>query len=233
MKYILYANINIIGDPRAAVIRDQAVGAVIGIMFLITLIPLRTKWVDVRPLTFIVAYQIYEDINYRWTDCDGVRQEQNILYWQWDHVKIFRKSMYTQSFLWGFFLVGGLVACVIMVQLTDLSINQIVMINTIIHAGLTAGVMVIVSTVFYVYSRRAGTQIGKDWTAENDFTEYYDQLQQQQQQQPQLEQESINSNHNNSNTVNQYHQQQQQQEYYRNVNDEEILLGENYYNNNK
>ena len=178
----------------------------------------------------MVAYQLYEDINYHWTDRDGVRQEQNVLYWQWDHVKIFRKNMYIQSFLWGFFLIGGLVACVIMVQLTDLAINQIVMINTIIHAGFTAGVMTIVSLVLYVYTRRAGVQIGKSWTAENDFTEYYDQLQRQQ---PRLEQQGINSNHNNTNTMNQYDQQQQQQEYYKNVSDEEILLGENYNNNYK
>ncbi|KAI9278746.1 hypothetical protein BDA99DRAFT_420405, partial [Phascolomyces articulosus] len=142
LSFILSGVVSIVNnDPRAALIRDQAVGAVIGLMFLLTLISLRTKWIDIRPLTYIVAMQIYEGIYYRWTDRDGNRQEQSFLHWQWDNVKLFRVSMYIPSGGWAFFLIMSLVACILMVNISNLSVDQIVMLNNIIGIAITVTVM--------------------------------------------------------------------------------------------
>ncbi|KAI9489004.1 hypothetical protein BDB00DRAFT_771480 [Zychaea mexicana] len=158
------------GDARAEIIRDSAVSAVIGGMFLISLIPVRTRWFTTRPLAFVIARQIlYPGIKYRWTDRYGNLQEQDMVLWRWEHVKVFRFNMYGQTIGWGFLLITTFVACVLLVEVSDLSDDDVIMYNYII-TGATTGLMVIVPLAVWVYEHKRATQIGKQWTKENDFT---------------------------------------------------------------
>ncbi|KAI8146802.1 hypothetical protein BJV82DRAFT_665755 [Fennellomyces sp. T-0311] len=145
------------GDERAALIRDSAVAAIIGGLFLLTLIPLRTKFLDNRPLAFKLAQGMLTNIRYSWIDRDGNPQEQDVMLWT----------------AWGFILIMELVACVLMVKVSDLSVDQIVMYSNVINACVIS-VTVTVSIVVGYYGGRLEQKIGKEWTAVNDFSREYD-----------------------------------------------------------
>lgn len=162
------------GDARAALLRDSAVTGVVGIMFLLTLPPIRTKWLTVRPLTFIMARQMFSEASYRWIDKDGNKHEMGIVDWQWEHIRFFRISMTLQTAAWGILLVLELVACVLMVE-SSLSIDNIVAYNNIITSVVVA-VMVTVSILAGIYGHRVEKRIGSAWTKENDYTDYYENL---------------------------------------------------------
>ncbi|KAI9278755.1 hypothetical protein BDA99DRAFT_493070 [Phascolomyces articulosus] len=183
LSFILSGVVSLVsGDERAALIRDSAVGAIIGGFFLITLIPINTQWLVLRPLTYIMAEQMFGNIYYEWTDRDGNPQQQKILEWQFEHIRFFRWSMRLQTLAWGTFLALELVACVLFVELTDMTTDDIVKYNNIINAVIIA-TMVTVSIIASYYGGKLEKSIGKQWTEENDFTEKFEKQQQQPQQQ--------------------------------------------------
>ncbi|KAI9278756.1 hypothetical protein BDA99DRAFT_429083 [Phascolomyces articulosus] len=187
LSFILSGVISIVsGDARAALIRDGAVGAVIGGFFLITLIPINTSWLVLRPLTHIIGEQMFAGIQYQWTDRDGNERTQSIVEWQFENIRFFRWSMRLQTLAWGVLLILELVACVLFVEITDMSTDDIVKYNNIIN-GVVIGVMVTVSTTAGWYARKLVKEVGKKWTEENDFTDKF-QGQQQTQQHQELEQ---------------------------------------------
>ena len=173
-------------------IRDSAVGAVIGCFFLITLIPINTKWLVLRPLTYIMGEQMLAGMQYEWTDHDGTRRQQNILEWQFERIRFFRWSMRLQTLAWGVLLVLELVACVLFVEKTDMSTDDIVKYNNIIN-GVVISFMTIISIVAGSYGRKLAMEVGKEWTKENDFTDKFErqrnEQEQEQGQQPGREQE--------------------------------------------
>ncbi|KAI9278759.1 hypothetical protein BDA99DRAFT_429164 [Phascolomyces articulosus] len=180
-SFIISGVISIVsGDERAALVRDSAVGAVVGFFFLLSLIPLNTKWLVIRPLTFIMGQQMFSEVYYRWTDRDGNPQQQNILAWQWEHIRYFRWSMRIQSALWSFVLFMQLVACVLFVEVTDMSVDDIVKYNNIITSVYTP-VMITISISAGIYGVRFEKRIGKAWVEENDFTDKFEAQQQEQQ----------------------------------------------------
>ncbi|KAI8140400.1 hypothetical protein BJV82DRAFT_520434 [Fennellomyces sp. T-0311] len=172
ISFILSGVVSIVsGDERAALIRDSAVAAVIGGMFLVTLLPIHTKWLTIRPLNYIMAQQMMAAVKYKWTDKDGNRQEQNVMVWQWDHIRYFRISMYLQTAAWGVLLILELMACILMVQ-SDMTVDEVVMYNNILTSTVVA-VMVSASIAAGIYGHMLEKRIGKRWTEENDFTEKY------------------------------------------------------------
>ncbi|KAI9488994.1 hypothetical protein BDB00DRAFT_771520 [Zychaea mexicana] len=180
LSFILSGVVSIVsGDARAALIRDSAVSAVIGLMFLLSLIPIHTKWLDIRPLTYIMGLQMTTKLKFQWTDRDGNKQEQPVLEWQWEHIRYFRISMYTQSAIWGIVLILELMACVLMVEASDLSVDDIVMYNNIL-TSVVVGIMITASILAGMYGNKFIKRIGTAWTAENDFTEKFEQQQQDQ-----------------------------------------------------
>ncbi|KAI7852686.1 hypothetical protein BDC45DRAFT_443627 [Circinella umbellata] len=174
LSFILSGVISIVtGDARAALIRDSAVGAVIGGFFLVTLIPINTQWLVLRPLTYIIGEQMMGGMEYEWTDREGIPRQQSIVAWQFDHIRFFRWSMRLQTLAWGVFLVLELVACVLFVETTDLSTDDIVKYNNIINA-VVISVMTTVSITASLYGRKLVMEFGKEWTKENDFTEKFE-----------------------------------------------------------
>ncbi|KAI8640015.1 hypothetical protein BD408DRAFT_420503 [Parasitella parasitica] len=49
------------GDARLTLLRDSTVTAVVSVLFLLTLIPLRTKWFIIRPVIFLFTKQMLID----------------------------------------------------------------------------------------------------------------------------------------------------------------------------
>ncbi|KAI7883220.1 hypothetical protein K492DRAFT_159733 [Lichtheimia hyalospora FSU 10163] len=183
LSFILSGVVSLIsGDARAALLRDSAVTGVVGLMFLLTLPPIKSKWLTVRPLTFIMARQMFSEASYRWIDKDGNKCEMGVVDWQWEHIRYFRISMYAQTAAWGILLVMELVACVLMVE-SSLSIDNIVAYNNIITSVVVA-VMVTLSILAGIYGHRVEKRVGTAWTKENDYTDYY---------------ENLSSNNNNNN----------------------------------
>ncbi|KAG2220119.1 hypothetical protein INT45_006147 [Circinella minor] len=177
VSFILSAVVSIVsGDERAALVRDSSVGAIVGCMFLVTLIPIHNRYVDLYPLTFIMAEQMYADVKYKWTDHEGNSQEQNITRWQWEHVTFFKINMYIQTACWGVLLVLQLVVCALMVW-SGLSADEIVMYNNIFSLATTV-TMITGSIVAGTYGLKKEKEVGKKWTEENDFTSIFERQQQ-------------------------------------------------------
>ena len=125
-----------------------------------------------------MGQQMLSQVNYQWIDQDGNPQQQNIIAWQWEHIRYFRWSMRIQSALWSFVLIMQLVACVLFVEVTDMSVDDIVKYNNIITSAYTP-IMITISIAAGVYGYRIEKRVGKLWVEENDFTDKFkEQLQQ-------------------------------------------------------
>ncbi|ORY94923.1 hypothetical protein BCR43DRAFT_494824 [Syncephalastrum racemosum] len=173
LSFILSGVVSIIsGNARIALLRDGAVTAVVGVMFLVTLPPIKTRWFINRPLTYIMACQMYSELSgYRYIDKDGNQRQIKVMDWMWEHIPFFRYNMYVQTGAWGVLLVLEFVAVVLMVEST-LSIDDIVKYNNIITSVVVA-VMVTFSMACGVLNRRYEIKIGKVWAEEHDYTDQY------------------------------------------------------------
>ncbi|KAI9277859.1 hypothetical protein BY458DRAFT_504252 [Sporodiniella umbellata] len=95
ISYVISAILSVVtGDIRLTLLRDSAVTAMIGGLFLITLIPLKT----------------------RWTDRAGQEHSQSTPNFNWDHIKIYRLFAYATTAGWGTLLMGEFIAKVIMIK---------------------------------------------------------------------------------------------------------------------
>ena len=161
-----------LGDARIAILREAVVTAVVGTMFLVTLIPIRRKWFTLRPMVYTMFRQmIYSEFVYRWIDKDGKEQEMAMAEWQWQHVRQFRISMYAQTAMTGLLLDMELVAAVIMVK-SSLTLDEVVAYNNIV-TSLVVALQIVVAIACLIYCYRVSRRIGAAWTRENDYTDYY------------------------------------------------------------
>lgn len=163
------------GDARIAILREAVVTAVVGTMFLVTLIPIRSKRFTMRPMAYTMFRQmVFSEFIYRWIDKDGKEQEMGVAEWQWQHVRQFRISMFLQTTMWGILLDMELVAAVIMVK-SSLTLDEVVAYNNII-TSLVVALQIVVSIAALIYCYRVSKRIGAAWTRENDYTDYYSKL---------------------------------------------------------
>ncbi|KAG0164716.1 hypothetical protein DFQ28_009688 [Apophysomyces sp. BC1034] len=159
-----------IGSPRVALLRDSAVTALVGLMFLITLIPVSTKWLTIRPLTFLLSQQMLSEMPpVSWIDRDGVKHSTSLMNWIWDHLREFRIYSYTLTALWGICLIGEFGARVGMVE-SNMTIDQIMLYGNVIVAVVVASLSLFSGICATKLQERAMKR-GKEWTAENHFPE--------------------------------------------------------------
>lgn len=118
-----------------------------------------------------MAQSMFSEAEYVWIDLEGNVRRQNVVEFQWDVVRYFRISMYTQTAAWGIILIAELVASVVMIK-SDMKTSRIVDVNNII-SNAVIGVMVPLSILAAIYGRRAEKRIGDKWAKENDFTAKY------------------------------------------------------------
>ncbi|KAI7870270.1 hypothetical protein BDF14DRAFT_1776644 [Spinellus fusiger] len=170
LSFIISAVLSIVsGDARLALLRDSATTAIISGMFLLTLIPLRTSWIKVYPLTFLIHQQATSELSpIQWIDETGEAQSMSRSEWCWTYVRLYRVLNYTISALWGIFLMGEFVAKVIMIRST-LTIDQIVLYGNII----VICIVVTLCAVSLILTRRVTKIIitrREEWRKVNDFT---------------------------------------------------------------
>ncbi|KAI9028129.1 hypothetical protein CLU79DRAFT_737900 [Phycomyces nitens] len=169
VSFIVSAILTLIsGDARYALLRDSVTTALVGFMFLVTLIPLHTRWLTIRPLTYLITHQMTSEMPpMTWTDKQGEEHSQAYMEWCWDHFHWFRANSYITTSLWAFFLMGEFVARVIMVKST-LTVDQIVLYGNII--------LICVIVVMTTFSVVRAIQFGKifrpyviEWHRNNNF----------------------------------------------------------------
>ncbi|KAI8335053.1 hypothetical protein BC941DRAFT_355688 [Chlamydoabsidia padenii] len=172
-SYVLSGILSIIsGDVRLALLRDSTVTCVIACAFLITLIPIKTKWFDLRPLTYIIAQSFVSELPpVRWVDKDGQDQEQPLLEFLWHHVQLFRLHNYVMTFLWGFFLMAEFITKLLMIKST-MSVDNIVWISNVIVIAVVCLLSTISSIGSTIVQKRA-KKYTIEWRKENDYAEMY------------------------------------------------------------
>ncbi|KAI8143762.1 hypothetical protein BJV82DRAFT_609343 [Fennellomyces sp. T-0311] len=171
LSFILSAVVSVItGDARVMLLRDGAVTAVMGFLFLVTLIPLQTRWFSLRPMVFLVGRQLFRPSKYRWIDCQGNRQEMLVSEWQWQQLVFFRRAMYGLTAAWGLLLILEFVTTLIMAYASSLTVDQIIVYNNIIN-GVVIGVMILVTFLCLVLTRRDEIRVGRAWAQEHDYTD--------------------------------------------------------------
>ncbi|KAI9318631.1 hypothetical protein BX666DRAFT_1855233 [Dichotomocladium elegans] len=155
------------GDVRAAILRDSAVTATVSLLFFVTLIPIRNKWIRNFPLTYLMGCQIFYDAMppYHWYDPHGVRHQLPLSDFLWNYISQVRVGHRLITFGWFFCLMGEFVARVVMVEATTLTAEQIINYGNII-VGAVTGVMTASTIIISIKVRQATIA----WIKENDHT---------------------------------------------------------------
>ncbi|KAG0173272.1 hypothetical protein DFQ28_011183 [Apophysomyces sp. BC1034] len=171
LSFVLSAVLSLIsGDIRLALLRDSTTTALVGLMFLVTLIPLETKWMTIRPLTYLIGQQMMSEMpKVEWIDREGEHRQMDRMEWAWEFAPKFRRSCYIMTSLWGFFLMAEFGAKVAMIE-SPLSIDSINLYGTIIVVVVMVGLTVLNIRM----SMRLSKQIkvfAVEWRKEHDFTD--------------------------------------------------------------
>ncbi|CAO0790787.1 unnamed protein product [Mucor circinelloides] len=156
------------GDARLTLLRDSTVTAVVSVLFLLTLIPISTKWFTVRPIVFLFTQQLMiEQPPVEWKDQEGNDKSMQRSEWIWHNSAFYRKFCYVICGAWGVLLMAEFVAKVIMIKST-LTIDQIVLYSNI----MVIVIVVCMTTATVIFSSYLGKRIMKDgevWARENTF----------------------------------------------------------------
>lgn len=188
-------------NARVAVLRDSLSTVVIAVLFLLTLIPIRTRWLKVYPFTHIVNSEMLNEAGpITWINEHGQEESMSRAEWTWDHIKKYRIFNYILSFSWGIALILNFVAIVIMLEM-DATIGQIVLWGNII---LIIIFVILFPTTAYVLVKlqKRINQAEDDWRAEHDYTDTFN------------NNDTASSDHSsrrNSDSTNYHHQQQPHQ----------------------
>lgn len=159
----------IIGDVRIALLRDSTTTAVISVMFIFTLIPLKTKWFTIKPMVFIIGQQMMAGAPpFTYTDIEGEKHEEDTMEVIWRLSSMFRKYCYISTAIWGVLLMGEFVAKVIMIE-SSLTVDQIVLYGNIIVIVIVVTMTVGSTIASHIIRKKIGVML-KEWRLENDFT---------------------------------------------------------------
>ncbi|KAI8330911.1 hypothetical protein BC941DRAFT_361061 [Chlamydoabsidia padenii] len=172
-SFILSAVLTLIsGNARLALLRDSTTTAVIATAFIITLIPLRTHWFKLYPMTFLIATQLMSEIPLEWTDVEGVRQSMSAPDFFWDKMHDFRRHAYIWTAIWGVSLYVEFLIKVIMIEATSLTVDQIMLYGTIVVFVIVV-VTATTGTIASIRLRKRCSVFYNDWMKANDYTSHY------------------------------------------------------------
>jgi hypothetical protein len=119
------------GDARLVLLRDSSVTCVIGLCFLITLIPIRTKSVKLRPLQFLFYSEFIANLSpMTWKDEEGNEYTLSRADWLYTYVPYIRKYSVISTILWGVLLESEFIVKIVLIE-SSLSIDQVVSIVSI------------------------------------------------------------------------------------------------------
>lgn len=173
-SFVLSGILTIIsGNARIALLRDSTTTAVISLAFFVTLIPLRTPWFKLYPLTFLIYQQMTSEMPpLEWTDYDGQRQALPRPLFFWEHFHYFRRQNYITTLIWAVALMTEFVVKVIMITATSLSVDIIMLSGMIVMLVLT----VASATAVIIITRRTRKRCVvflDDWLKTNDYSSSY------------------------------------------------------------
>ncbi|ORX59579.1 hypothetical protein DM01DRAFT_253702 [Hesseltinella vesiculosa] len=172
--YILSGILSIIsGNARLAMLRDSTVTCVIASAFLLSMIPVRTRWFELRPLTYMFGLQMVGGIfpPVKWTDQNGEKHEMVMFEFLWLHCKAFRLHNYVMTGLWGICLMGEFVSKLIMIEST-LDIDTIVWISNVIVIVVVV-VLSVLSAVGSSLIRKISRRQVMEFYKHNDYTSQF------------------------------------------------------------
>ncbi|KAI7879427.1 hypothetical protein K492DRAFT_114839, partial [Lichtheimia hyalospora FSU 10163] len=135
LAFILSAVISLVtGDVRATLLRDSATTMLIAVLFMFTLIPLRTRWLNIYPITWTVFKRAYYDtvMPYHWRNEQGERHEMPFSDFIWSYIPKARTYNYMLTAAYSIALTAEFIARVIMIEATDKSVDQIVLYGNVI-----------------------------------------------------------------------------------------------------
>jgi hypothetical protein len=114
------------GDARLVLLRDSSVTCVVGLCFLLTLIPIKTKRFNNRPLQFLFYAQIIESLSpVTWRDEQGNEYTLSRADWLYTYVPYIRTYSISTTVLWGGLLLGEFIIKVILIT-SSLTTDQVV-----------------------------------------------------------------------------------------------------------
>ncbi|ORY95207.1 hypothetical protein BCR42DRAFT_422687 [Absidia repens] len=149
------------GDARLALLRDSTTSAVIALFFLVTLIPLETRWFKLYPLTFLVVQQMLDNI-----------LSLNRPEFYWTYMPDFRRHNFIYTALWGSTLMLEFIIKVILIEATTLSVDIIMLSGTIVVAVLFITVTATVTYMSHRLRKRCAA-FSEQWIRENDYSSDY------------------------------------------------------------
>ncbi|KAF8977908.1 hypothetical protein BGZ46_007003 [Entomortierella lignicola] len=125
------------GNPRLLLLRDSFVTAATGVLFLGSLIPLKIKKFELKPLTYGVSAQMTAaapKVRYL-IDGKVIEQARSEFCWQWSHK--FRNGMRLTTAIWGIALLVEFAIKVVM-YFSTLTVDQMVLYGNVV-LGVTLG----------------------------------------------------------------------------------------------
>ncbi|KAI8332518.1 hypothetical protein EDC96DRAFT_28886 [Choanephora cucurbitarum] len=156
-------------DARFSLFRESISTAIIGFAFLITLIPIKTRWFRFRPFFFSIYQQMMVDQPaVEWTDANGERKSVLNEEWLWTYYRSYRRYCYIASAIWGVAMTGEFIAKIIMIQ-SSLTIDQIIMIGNIAFNLLIVVLLILTAVSMYYMTQRGSVEL-KQWLIKNDYT---------------------------------------------------------------
>ncbi|CEG83555.1 hypothetical protein RMATCC62417_17456 [Rhizopus microsporus] len=169
VSFIVSAVLSLItGDVRLTLLRDSSTTALISVMFFVTLIPLQTKWFDIKPMVYLISQQMFANAPpITWVDQSGQEQSSPRLTFVWEHVKMFRTYCYVLTFAWAVILMGEFAAKVIMIKST-LDIDHIVLYGNIIIITVSVTMALITSFSSRLIRKRSVVLV-QEWMKENNY----------------------------------------------------------------
>lgn len=132
---------------------------IVGLGFLITLLPIRYKTFEMRDVCSIITAKTLSELPpIVWTENGQVKSLPRVE-WCYQHVPVFRKSLRTLTFMWAIILMLEFIAKVIMIE-SSMDLNTLVYVNYIIVYSITA----IMSVGTMLYSRRLAVIVKQEIT---------------------------------------------------------------------
>jgi hypothetical protein len=157
-SFVVSGAVSIIsGDARIVVLRESLTTLIIGLGFLITLLPIRYKTFEMRDMCFLITAQVFSELPHIvWTENEQVKSLPR-MEWCYQYVPVFRKSLRSLTMTWAIILTLEFVAKVGMIE-SPMALNTLVYVNSII----VTSVSIIMSVGSALYSRKIKNLIEKE-----------------------------------------------------------------------
>ncbi|KAJ2958885.1 hypothetical protein NQZ79_g5586 [Umbelopsis isabellina] len=150
------------GDARLVLLRDSSVTCVVGLCFLLTLIPIQTKSVKLRPLQFLFYSEFIANLSpMTWKDEEGNEYTLSRADWLYTYVPYIRKYSVLSTIIWGVLLETEFIVKIILIE-SSIDIDQVVNIGNIVIAVATS-LGTVANIILSIPIRTRSLEAYRDW----------------------------------------------------------------------